>query len=137
MIECPCIIIRHACLTDFLLSQRVRRVKLNFLTHFCVKSCIFFRKLNFLKLATEHSLKLLCYLDSLIVLGLRYSPGVQKLLHLLLRITMKVLPELLKSLHKIILISLVHVVVQWIHLLLPSNVPLFALILPSGHPFRL
>jgi len=44
--------------------------------------------------ATEHPLKLLCHTDSLIVLLLRYFPGIQQLLYLLLCIAGKVLPEL-------------------------------------------
>ena len=86
-------------------------------------------------LDSEHPLELLSHLHSLVVLLLTHFPGIKELLDLLLGIAAKILPELLKTLkHSAALVTL-HVVVQLVHPVLLSNVPLFAPFLPSERPF--
>lgn len=66
----------------------------------------------------HHFLELLSHLDGAVVLVLRDPPGVQKLLHLFLRVSAEVLPELLELLKHSVdptVMVILHLVVQRIH----------------------
>lgn len=83
----------------------------------------------------KHPLELLSNLDRLVILLLTHFSGIEKLLYLLLRIAMKILPELLKPLEHVPVVTL-HFVVQWIHVLPPLYVPVFPRFPPLERRFR-